>query len=184
MIHSIKPGIQVVGIDDRVHQRGDEKTKLAFIFCAGIKLERFLQAEIDVDGLNATSRVIDTLEPHKEYYRIILTHGITCGGLNMFDITKIHDALGVPVIAVTENEPKEGALEEAIVHLPDIRARKEILAKSGNLESVQTDAGKNKVYFHVIGMPVTLAKQYLKKFAVRSRLPECLLLAHIIATGL
>ncbi|MHA1681113.1 MAG: endonuclease dU [Promethearchaeota archaeon] len=184
MIRSIKEGIQVVGIDDAVHQRGDETTELIFTFCKGTFLEYFRHATIDVDGLNGTDVIIDTLEPVKNRFRIIVTHGITIGGLNLIDIDRIHDVLEKPIIAVTENTPSGDSLLEAISHLPGADKRKKIVTRAGDMFPAKTRMGKNALYFHVKGMSVDLAKIYLKKFSVRSRLPECVLLAHVIGSGI
>lgn len=184
MIRSIKGGLQVLAIDDKLHQRGDKTTKLAFVLCQGTLLDKVLSAEIEVDGLDATSVVIKTLEPIAQQFRILLTHGITTGGLNMIDIEAVHQALQRPVIAVTENRPDGNSLYEAIKHVPGEAERRAILDRSGEMHAFKPRAGETEVYFYIKGIGEKVAMQYLKKFAVRSRLPECLLMAHKIATGL
>ena len=184
MIHAIKPGIQVVAIDDKVHRKTDATTKLAFVFCAGTVLEKVLNAEIDVDGMNATEKIITTLEPYKDQFRLILLHGITVGGLNIVDIEAVHEALGHPLIAITENEPEGDTIFDAIKHAPGEEEHRKMIENAGPMHVVKPRSRETDVYFYVKGIDEKLAAQYLKKFAVRSRLPECLLLAHKIATGL
>jgi endonuclease V-like protein UPF0215 family len=184
VIRSIKGGLQVLAIDDKLHQRGDKTTKLAFVLCQGTLLDKVLSAEIDVDGLDATAVVIKILEPIAQQFRLLLTHGITSGGLNMIDIDAVHRALDRPVIAVTENKPDGTSLYEAIKHVPGEAERRAILDRAGEMHAFKPRPGETEVYFYIKGIDVKLAQQYLKKFAVRSRLPECLLLAHKIATGL
>ncbi|MFX0098047.1 MAG: DUF99 family protein [Candidatus Hodarchaeota archaeon] len=184
MISGIKKGIQVVAIDDAIHHRDDKETELVFTFCTGTFLEKIFIAKIDVDGLNSTQVIIDTLRPVLTHFRIIVTHGITVGGFNMFDIQQVHNELQKPIIAVTENEPRGDSIHEAIKNLPDYEERKKCIDNAGTLHSVKTSAGENNLYFHVKGISEKVAKQYLKKFAVRSRLPECLLLSHKIGSGL
>ncbi|HME51285.1 MAG TPA: DUF99 family protein [Candidatus Lokiarchaeia archaeon] len=184
MLHAIKPGIQVVAIDDKVHQKCDATTKLAFVFCAGTMLEKVMSAEIDVDGMNATDTIISTLEPFKDQFRLILLHGITVGGLNIVDIEAVHEVLGHPVIAVTENEPEGDTIFEAIKHAPGEQEHRALIEKAGPMHVVKPRPRETDIYYYVKGIDEKLAGQYLKKFAMRSRLPECLLLAHKIATGL
>ncbi len=184
MIRSIKGGLQVLAIDDKLHQRGDKTTKLAFVLCQGTWLDKVLSAEIEVDGLDATNVVIKTLEPITQQFRILLTHGITSGGLNMIDIETVHQTLQRPVIAVTENRPDGNSLYEAIKHVPGEVERRAILDHAGEMHAFKPRAGETDIFFYIKGISEKLAMQYLKKFAVRSRLPECLLLAHKIATGL
>nr|MDO8117972.1 DUF99 family protein [Candidatus Sigynarchaeota archaeon] len=184
MIRSIKEGLQVVAIDDKVHQRGDKKTELVFIFCAGSTLNKFLHAEIEVDGLDATQVVIETLTPWVHQFRLIVSHGMTVGGLNLLDIEKIHDALDRPVIAVTENEPSGSSLYDAILHVPGAETREGIIDRAGPLHATTTPAGENALHFHVKGIDASVAADYLKKNAMTARLPECLVMAHKIASGL
>jgi len=137
-----------------------------------------------VDGFDSTDVIIETLRGYRKHFRIILTHGITTGGMNLIDLERIYNSLKVAIIAVTENKPSDMALERAICNLPRSDARLQILARAGPIYSVRTPAGKNEVFFHVKGITERLAGLYLKEFAIRSRLPECLHLAHKIASGI
>ncbi|MBY9003879.1 MAG: DUF99 family protein [Candidatus Lokiarchaeota archaeon] len=178
----IKDGIFVVGIDDAPHKRDNLTTELFFVFCRGTLLERIDHASIDVDGLNSTEMVIEKLKPIIDQFQIIVTHGITTGGFNVLDIEMINKILDTPVIAVTENNPK-GNFLDAITNLPDFEKRKSIIERAGPQFSTLTPVGEKKVFFQIKGIEKKLAVQFLKKFAIRSRLPEQLLLAHKIASG-
>lgn len=177
-----KDGIFVVGIDDAPHKRGNLTTELFFIFCRGTYLERIDHATIDVDGLNSTEVVINRLKNIKDQFQIIITHGISTGGFNVLDIEMINKILDTPVIAVTENNPK-GNFLEAIKNLPNYEKRKSIIERAGSQYSTLTPIGEKEVFFQIMGIEKKEAIQFLKKFALRSRLPEQLLLAHKIASG-
>jgi len=178
----IKDGIFVVGIDDAPHERENLTTELFFIFCRGTYIERIDHATIDVDGLNSTEVVIKKLKPIKDQFQFIVTHGITTAGFNVLDIEMINKSLDIPVIAVTENSPK-GNFLEAIKNLPNYEKRKSIIMRAGPQHSTLTPIGKKKVYFQFKGIEKELTVRFLKKFALRSRLPDQLLLAHKIASG-
>lgn len=184
LINEIKDGIFTVGIDDSVHERGGKWTKLFFVFCRGPFIEDVLHTHIEVDGFDATEAIIRVLlSKKKECFSLILTHGITAGGFNLFDIEKIWQSVKKPIISVTENKPMGDSMLNALKKLPDHKTREKVFARVGPLLSVQTELGSNKLYFHTKGISESLAKQFLKKFAIRSRLPEQLLLAHKIASG-
>lgn len=178
----IKDGIFVVGIDDAPHKWGNPDTELFFIFCRGQYIERIDHATIEVDGFNSTETLLKTLKPIKDQFRIVVTHGITTGGFNVLDIEQISEELEAPVISVTENTPR-GNFLEAIKNLPDYEKRKSLIEKAGPQHSTLTPTGKKKVYFQYKGLDESSVIQFLKKFAIRSRLPEQVLLAHKIATG-
>ena len=179
----IKDGIFTVAIDDAPHDRENLTTELVFVICQGRHLEHFIHATIEVDGLNSTEIILKKLTPIKDQFQIIITHGITVGGFNLIDIDKIFKELGIPIISVTENTPK-GLFDDAAHNLPDYEIRKSIITRAGKQQSYITPAGKNPVYFQFKGLELKSVHQFLKKFAKRSRLPEQLLLAHKIATGL
>ena len=184
LIKEIKDGIFTVGIDDSVHERGERLTKLFFIFCRGQFIEKISHTDIEVDGFDATEAIIRVLlSEKKDCFSLILTHGITTGGFNLIDIEKIWQSVRKPIISVTENKPMGDSMLKAIKKLPDHKTREEIFVRAGPLLSVQTELGRNKLYFHIKGISISLAKKFLKKFAIRSRLPEQLLLAHKIASG-
>ena len=179
----IKNGIFTVAIDDAPHQRDHLTTELVFVICRGFYLEHFTHTHIDVDGLNSTDMILKMLSPIIEQFQIILTHGITTAGFNLIDIEKIFTGLNKPIISVTENTPK-GQFNEAIRNLPDYEVRKSIIERAGKQNSYITPAGKRPVFFQYKGLELKTVHQFLKKFSKRSRLPEQLLLAHKIASGL
>ena len=185
LIKEIKDAIFTVGIDDSVHERGGKrKVKLFFVFCRGPFIEKVTYTDIEVDGLNATEAIIRVLlSEKKESFSLILTHGITAGGFNLFDIEKIWQLVKKPIISVTENKPVGDKMLNALKTMSNYKVRKEMFVRAGPLLSVQTELGSNKLYFHIKGISESLAKQFLKKFAIRSRLPEQILLAHKIASG-
>jgi uncharacterized protein len=179
----IKNGIFTVAIDDAPHQRDLLTTELVFVICRGIYIEHFIHANIDVDGLNSTDTILKVLTPINDQFQIILTHGITTAGFNLIDIEKIFKELNKPIISVTENTPK-GQFNDAIQNLPDYNIRRSIVERAGVQNSYVTPAGKKPVFFQYKGLDLKSVHQFLKKFSKRSRLPEQLLLAHKIASGL
>ncbi|MCP4763850.1 MAG: DUF99 family protein [archaeon] len=183
MLKEIKDGIQTVGIDDSIHNRGDLYTELFFIFCRGTFIENIVHKRVEVDGLDSTKVILEVLKPLKEQFRLITLHGITVGGFNLVDIEKIFNSLDKPIIAVTENKPEGNSMYEALKNLPQYEMRKKIFDKAGPIHSIQTQVGKNELFYHLKGIENSLAIKFLNKFAVRSRLPEQLLLAHKIASA-
>ena len=179
----IKSGIFTVAIDDAPHERDHLTTELVFIICRGFEIEHFTHTQVDVDGLNSTDMILKTLNPITDQFQIILTHGLTTAGFNLIDIERIFTELNKPIISVTENAPK-GQFKDAIRNLPDYKVRKSIIKRAGEQHSYVTPAGKNPVFFQYKGLELKTVHQFLKKFSKRSRLPEQLLLAHKIASGL
>ena len=179
----IKSGIFTVAIDDAPHERDHLTTELVFIICRGFEIEHFTHTQVDVDGLNSTDMILKTLNPITDQFQIILTHGLTTAGFNLIDIERIFTELNKPIISVTENAPR-GQFSDAILNLPDYDIRNSIIERAGEQYSYITPAGKKPVFFQYKGLELKTVHQFLKKFSKRSRLPEQLLLAHKIASGL
>lgn len=179
-LSEIKEGIFSVAIDDSKHHRSDLYATLIFIICRGIYIEHVIKSTIQVDGLDADEIIINTLSPLESQYQIILIHGITMGGLNIPDINKICQTLKKPVIAITENVPNPDNFIKAIEKLPDRGNRLKNLENAGTLYSLDVKLGK--VFYYIQGISNPNAKIFLNKFAIRSKLPEQLLIAHKIAS--
>lgn len=180
----IKDGIHVVGIDDAPHQRDDESTDIVLVFCEGLFLENVSIRKIDVDGLNVTDILIDELSDKIEHFQMVVTHSITFGGFNLLDIDKLHKIICKPIIAVTENKPDQTKFQDALKNLTEFQKRSMILQNAGPFYEIKPSVGENPIFFYKKGMEINDAEQFLKKFSVRSRLPEQVLLAHKIASGI
>ena len=183
MILSIKDGIHVVGIDDAPHLRGDTSTEVVFTYCKSTFLERVTVSLITVDGNDSTQVILEELKKNLESFTLILLHGITVGGLNIVDIQKINDELQKPIIAVTENPPTKNLLHTVVEFPHYSQIRKELIKKAGPLYSYHTKNGSTPIFYHIKGISEEVAVEFFKKFCIRSRLPEQLLLAHKIASA-
>ncbi len=183
MISHIKNGIHVVGIDDAPHQRGDSITEIFFTFCRSKFLESVTHSTIQVDGLDSTQVILEELQHNANKFSLILLHGITLAGLNIVDITKISRELNKPILAMTENLIHGNSIQDAISQLPNFEERKLLIQKAGPLYYYKTHIGDIPISYHKNGIDETLAIKFFKKFCIRSRLPEQLLLAHKIATA-
>jgi endonuclease V-like protein UPF0215 family len=183
MISSIKDGIHVVGIDDAPHTRGDSITEVFFTYCKSTYLERVSHSSITVDGTDSTQVILEELLKNSENFTLIVLHGITVGGLNIVDIQKISDEIHKPIIAVTENPPTENLLYTVVEFTHHSQIRKDLIEKAGPLHSYLTKYGSKPIYYHTKGISEKVAEEFFKKFCIRSRLPEQLLVAHKIASA-
>lgn len=184
MITSIKDGIHVVGIDDAPHMRGDTLTEVVFTYCKSTFIERVSLSLIAVDGKDSTQVILEELQKNTESFTLILLHGITVGGLNIVDIQKISDELHKPIIAVTENPPTTNLLYTVVEFTHYSQIRKDLIKKAGPLFSYLTKNGTTPIFYHRKGISKGVAEEFFKKFCIRSRLPEPLLLAHKIASAM
>jgi endonuclease V-like protein UPF0215 family len=145
-----------------------------------------MSTEITNDGLDATEQIREmiTKSPHYKQLRIVILNGITFAGLNVVDIRKLNDETGLPVIAITTRKPNLTKILEAMKHLPDYKKRWAAVLSAGKLYSLSTNIGKQKIYFEISGVSDTIAKEILLLTSTRSKIPEALRVAHLVASGL
>jgi len=63
--------------------------------------------------------------------RVIMLDGVTYGGFNVVDITKLQRRTGLPIIVVMRSEPDMGRIRDAMQNLPDADRRWQSLGDRG-----------------------------------------------------
>jgi endonuclease V-like protein UPF0215 family len=172
--------IRVLGFDDGP---GDPAVPVAGVVCSNTTMEGLVWGELQRDGLDATDvlarLVVDS--KYAEQLHLVLTDGITMGGLNVLDLAALNQALGVPCVAVMRRLPNLERFRAAIgrVHHPEVRAQR--MEAAGPLHDWEGGA------FQVVGCAPEPTRRALESLTREGRVPECLRLAHLItgavATG-
>ncbi|TFG20304.1 MAG: DUF99 family protein [Promethearchaeota archaeon] len=183
MMFTIKNGIHVVAIDDSPHHKGDTSTEVFFVYCKSTFLEYVTRTTITVDGIDATQKILEELQKNQDNFNLILLHGISVGGLNIVDIRTISQTLQKPLLAITENPPTAGAIYSAIQKVDNSDLREILVDQAGPMLPFSTTHGFKPIYISCQNIDEKLVERFLKKFCIRSRLPEQLLLAHKIASA-
>ena len=113
----MKSGTRFLGIDDASHEKySDSETFLVGVAYRGTEfIEDIRKTKIEVDGGDATEKVIELYNATEaSTIGCILLDGISFAGLNIVDIEKISEETGIPVVAVTKNEPDREKFYEAL----------------------------------------------------------------------
>jgi endonuclease V-like protein UPF0215 family len=145
-----------------------------------------MSTKVLVDGLDATQNIANmvTGSPHFRQLRVILLNGVTFAGFNVVDIKVLNKLTGLPVIAVTDKKPSLKEVREALKHLPDSEERWNAIIDAGKVFAVKTRGGRYRVYAEVAGLSERMAKEILRLTASRSKIPEALRVAHLVASGI
>ena len=95
-----------IGIDDATFElkSNSKKTQLIGVVCQGTRMVSVKKTEIEIDGTDATEKLIDLVRQNKEHVQFILTHTITFGGFNLINLSRIYAELEKPIIAINERE--------------------------------------------------------------------------------
>jgi len=175
-----------IGIDDAAFELKSlsKKTQLIGVVCQGIRMVNVVRTEIEIDGMDATDKLIELVKQNEEHVQFILTHTITFGGFNLINLSRIYDELKKPVIAINDSEVDIEAVVKALKkNFPKSYKKKlQHISDSGNLykTEIKTAGGISNIYFHSMGIEIYEVELLLQKVCIDSKLPECIRLAHLI----
>lgn len=164
--------IRVVGFDDGP---GGHRVPLAGVVCSETRMEGLVWSHLTRDGLDATEAILGSLRDGKfgPQLHAVLTDGLTMGGLNVLDLARLHDELGIPCIAVMRRMPDLERFHAALATVDDGTRRARIEA-AGPLHRWEGGV------FQVVGAPAPVVARVLPRLVEVGRVPECLRLAHLI----
>src|SRR5271157_3100944 len=113
---SYKSGIRILAVDDGPFLKSDRRVLVVGVVGRGSVVEGVISFRADVDGTDATNKLIKTLNSSrfKKQVGLICTHGITFGGLNLLDFVALHNKLNVPLVAITRKKPHADLLKRAV----------------------------------------------------------------------
>jgi endonuclease V-like protein UPF0215 family len=175
-----------IGFDDAQFdlRLNSKTTQIIGVVCQGTRMVSVIGDEIEIDGNNATEKLIELVNKVAKHVQYILTHTITFGGFNLVNLSKIYEETKKPVIAITESEPDFDSVMTALEKkFPDsYQDKKKKILAAGNLfeTEVETAGGLTKVYFHCKGIEIQKVSALLKKVCIDSKLPESVRMAHLI----
>ncbi len=175
-----------IGFDDASFELHSESkfTQLIGVVCQGTRMVSVIRDEINIDGYDATEKLINLVKKNRKHIQYVLTHSITFGGFNLVNLRQIYSEIQKPIIAITEKEVDFDSVKKALVHkFPKTYTKKmRCIVDAGNLyeTEVTTAGGFSKVYFHCKGIEIRDVEDLLKKVCIDSKLPESVRLAHLI----
>jgi len=175
-----------IGFDDAKFElhSNTKTTQLIGVICQGTRMMKTVRNEIQIDGYDATEKLINLVQENRNHVQYILTDTITFGGFNIINLETIFNETGKPIIAITEKEVDLELVKNAIMKKFTKDYRKKILnvIKAGNLfeTKIPTAGGISKVYFHSKGISHSTVFALLQKICIDSKAPEPVRLAHLI----
>jgi endonuclease V-like protein UPF0215 family len=188
-IRQIKSEIRILGVDDARFERSrDEWTRLVgLVFRGADWIEGCIQTPIRVDGDDVTKRLADMVRESSHYgqLRVIMTRDTIFGGINVLDLPRLVEVSQLPVIAVSDSKPDMKQVKNAFQKIDPNGWRKRFarLSDAGPIKEVESRPGRAPVYLQWEGISFDQAVELVQKVATRSRIPEPLRVAHLIASS-
>ena len=187
-IRNVKPEIRVLGIDDGVFTPHSNELVdvVGVVYRGGYWFDGFMHTRVHVDGLDANEQLAEMIvrSPHLGQLRVVFLNGVTLAGFNVVDIEALWRETGLPVVAVARDKPDFVDIRKALQNLSHSERRWDAIEKAGEMFGVHTREGEQPVYAHAAGLSEAVARRILKSTSTRGNVPECLRVAHLIASGL
>ncbi|MDW8013928.1 MAG: DUF99 family protein [Archaeoglobaceae archaeon] len=165
-----------MGFDD-----GFKSEKACVVGCVlcGKYVEGFMFSEIEVDGLDATEKIVKMLKRSKFFKQIkcIFLPGITFAGFNVVDIEQVWESTGSPVVVVMRREPRKEEFLSAASKLKDGIERLKIVEKAGEIKKIED------LFVQLAGIDLVEAKEFLKACTFKGKIPEPVRIAHLVASA-
>ncbi len=183
MSGSIRPGVQVLGIDDGPFERDHRGDVLVVgtVFRGGDRLEGVLSTHARRDGRNATDKLIELIRGSRFHPQLhyVLLDGIALAGFNVVDIVRLHRAIELPVMVVSRTLPDQDAVRRALVdNLRGGAARWRMIERAGPVHAVEG------LYCQLAGLGPREAAALIRLTRRHGKLPEPIRAAHLIAAGI
>lgn len=173
------PAVHLVGFDDGPFERQHRGDVLVVgaIYRGGQYLDGMVATKIRRDGRNATERLIAAVvgSRYAPQLHYILLDGIALGGFNVVDIGRLHEETTLGVLVVSRRRPDMAAVERAVRQLPGGAVRWRLIERAGASEPV------GGLWCQRAGITAAEAEALVALSCTRSKLPEPLRAAHIIA---
>jgi len=178
--------MRILAVEDGGSQEGIPGKRKGRALLVGVAVSNFwmkkvIISQIEVDGLDATCRLVEMVEKEKKAPDLIMLGSISYGGFNLMDIVQAYERLRIPIIVANPKEPDECAVEAALLHhFPDWMERLKIIKRVGKPEKLVLGKGEN-IYFHAVGISMAEARKLIKGLIVFGKRPEPLRIARILA---
>lgn len=176
-----KKEMRIIGIDDSPFNKFKDKKILVVgvVMRGGLFVDGILSAKVDVDGSNATNKIIKMINKckFKPQLQCIFLNGIAVAGFNVIDVKKLNKKTNIPVMVVIRTNPDIGKIKETLIKIRQ-KNKIKLIEKAGKV--IQVD----DIFVQLSGIDLEKAKKILKIACTRSLIPEALRLAHIIAAGI
>jgi len=176
----MKDEIEVIGFDDAPFNRTDKECILIGTYMRGNKIiDGIYFRKFKKDGMDVTEKIIDIIkEKHYKKIKAIFLSGITFGGFNIADLWEINRETKKPVIVVIDKYPNKEKMFLALKkYFDDADERIKLINSFPEPERM------DNIYIQYVGTSRDFVENIIKKTKLKSKIPECLRISHLIGRG-
>ena len=181
----MKDQVRVLGIDDSPFEFGDPSSLVVgALVRAPSYLEAVMRTEVEVDGDDATDRLVEMVirSRYREQVKLVIVDGIALAGFNVLDLESFHERTGIPIATVTRDPPDLAEIESALAkHFDDWQGRMALVTRH---PLRPLDTGHKPIHASVLGMDWPEFSQLVRATTVRGAVPEPVRIAHLVAAAM
>jgi len=177
----LKRQVRIIAWDDCAFRFNQKSVQLVgVVFRGGDFIDGLLSTVVKKDGTDATKKIAQSITNSRHFDQLsyIMTDGITVAGMNIIDIADLYEQTRLPVIAIVRKQPDRAAFIAALKKLPGGLKKVKTVQKTPDVLQYR------EIFFQQAGMTRTGCENLLDLTCIRSKIPEPLRVAHIIASGL
>lgn len=179
----IKKQVRVLGIDDSPFDKFNPLEKkvlvIGTVYRGGDYMDGVLSTHVEKDGIDATLKIAEMINTSKfkPQLQTVFLNGISVGGFNVINLPKLHEMTCIPVIGVVRDYPN---FEKFFAAMEKLGMQEKMLW----VHTLPKPARVGKVYIQPVGISLAKATELLKTCSTHAEVPECLRIAHLIASGI
>ncbi len=176
-----KKEIRIIAWDDCAFKFTQKSVLLVgVVFRGGQFLDGLLSTKVTKDGLDATDKISYSINKSRHYDQLslVMLDGITFAGFNTVDIKKLKGATKLPVIAIQRDMPYMKKFMLAMRRVKGYDKRQKMVKAAGKIYKYK------EIYYQKNGLTCKECEELLKTTCTRSKIPEPIRVAHLIASGL
>lgn len=176
-----KKGLRGLAIAESFRVNDSKSTLAGVIMRRDFVIDGFAFGQATLRGDDATTSIIKMYESlNRQDVSFLILSGLIISMYNIIDIKKLHDEIGIPIIAVTYKESVgldaaikhhfPGSHESKISQYAKLEPRTEIILHTGNVIFIRTE-----------GCPIKDAEKLLNSLTLQGAIPEPLRVAQLLA---
>jgi endonuclease V-like protein UPF0215 family len=182
----MKKNIRILGVDDAPFSREkDMQTELVMtVMRMDFKIEEIIIEKILLDGYDSTDVIIDVLNHDMgKSVNLVMTNGITFGGMNICDLNRIYEESARPVMSITRREPDIYSMMRAIEkHHAEPQRGIDMIMQS-EVKKVEI-APRKTIYVNIKGIDISGARTIIEKTRKEGMMPEPIRISHLIGSAI
>lgn len=180
-----KQGIRALGIAESFRLGMSSSVLVGVVMRTDWLVDGIAVGKTTVGGMDATESILNLFKSlNRSDIQLVMIDGCIISWYNIINLKKLHDALGIPIICLTFEEP-EGDVVNALKKLfpSDYEDRIKAYEELGKPSEFLLPRGL-RLYARFVGIDYRAVRTLIRKFTREGKRPEPIRVARLIANAI